>query len=220
MRVLLVDDHTLLRMALGELLAQEGYEVGHAANAEEALDLVAETPPDLVLLDLRMPGGGGLEALKRIRVLHADLPVVMLTSSDEERDLFQALQAGANGYLVKDAEPEELLQGLRKVLDGHTAVASRLTDTLVSMMTAGGRSGSPDTAAAPPDPFGMLTPREREILMHVAKAESNKVIARELGVSDGTVKLHIKAILRKLGVKSRVEAAVKAVELGLTRETT
>ncbi|ABI57015.1 response regulator [Alkalilimnicola ehrlichii MLHE-1] len=217
MRLLLVDDHTLLRVALGDMLSQHGYQVEHAGTEIEALSALAKSPPDVVLLDLRMPGSGGLEVLKRIRSRDSELPVVMLTSSDEERDLLQALQAGANGYLVKDAEPAELIQGLEKVLAGQTAVASRLTDTLVQMM-AGGRSQREGAEASrPPDPFAALTPREREILMHVARAESNKVIARELGVSDGTVKLHIKSILRKLGVKSRVEAAVKAVDLGLTR---
>lgn len=218
MRLLMVDDHTLLRVALAEMLGQQGYQVEQAGTEIEALSALAQDPPDVVLLDLRMPGSGGLEVLKRIRARYPDLPVVMLTSSDEERDLLQALRAGANGYLVKDAEPSELIEGLEKVLAGQTAVASRLTDTLVHMMAGGRGQGNGDKAPCPPDPFATLTPREREILIHVARAESNKVIARELGVSDGTVKLHIKSILRKLGVKSRVEAAVKAVDLGLTRE--
>jgi two-component system nitrate/nitrite response regulator NarL len=163
----------------------------------------------VVLLDLRMPGPGGIEILRRIRSEGLDRRVAMLTTSTEEPDLIASLQAGANGYLLKDMEPDELVAALSDIVAGKTVVAPELTGILARAVRQ-----EPESAPKRPAP-SELTPREQEILCHLAAGQSNKAIARELGISDGTVKLHVKAILRKLAVHSRVEAAVMAVEQGL-----
>ncbi|ABM62729.1 response regulator [Halorhodospira halophila] len=216
MRILLVDDHQLFRAALQELLNAQGLTTESGSGQDDVLGLVDSFGPDLVLLDLRMPGQDGLAVLRQIHERHPGLPVVMLTGSEEERDLFDCLRAGAQGYLLKHNDPEYLISALHQATDGKIAVAPQLTDTLARAL-----GQPPDrTEPGPPDPFAGLTPRERDILERLAAGESNKVIARHLGISDGTVKLHVKSVLRKLGVHSRVEAAIKAVDFGLTRRTT
>ncbi len=217
MRILLVDDHQLFRAALQELLHAQGLTTESGSGQDDVLALIASFQPDLVLLDLRMPGQDGLSVLRQIHEHHPDLPVVMLTGSEEERDLFDCLRAGAQGYLLKHNDPEYLISALHQATGGKIAVAPQLTDTLARAL---GQPPDQRTEQAPPDPFAGLTPRERDILERLAAGESNKVIARHLGISDGTVKLHVKSVLRKLGVHSRVEAAIKAVDFGLTRRTT
>jgi two-component system nitrate/nitrite response regulator NarL len=207
MRVLLIDDHALFRFGLSELLERRGIEVVDAVGEfEEGLARVAEAAPDVVLLDLRMPRLSGLEVLRRLRQAGHNMPVAMLTTSAEERDVIDSLQGGAQGYLLKDMEPDELIQSLEEIVAGRTVVARELTGILAKAVQ--GEREAPEQAAA----FSDLTPREREILCHLAEGRSNKAIARVLGISDGTVKLHVKSILRKLAVHSRVEAAVIAVE--------
>jgi two-component system nitrate/nitrite response regulator NarL len=155
---------------------------------------------------MRMPKASGLDVLRRLRAADQTMPVAMLTTSDEESDLIESLQAGAQGYLLKDMEPDELISALGQIVGGQTVVAKELTGALAKAVKG-------DAPAVDPKPaFSDLTPREREILRHLAEGQSNKAIGRELGISDGTVKLHVKAILRKLNVHSRVEAAVLAVE--------
>jgi two-component system nitrate/nitrite response regulator NarL len=212
MRVLIIDDHALFRVGLQELLTRRGITVIDAiGDGAEGIRLAQESEPDVVLLDLRMPVMDGLTVLRRLREAGMTMPVVMLTTSTEERDLVESLRNGAQGYLIKDMEPDEVVSALEEIVEGNTVVAPELTGVLAKVVQGG---GSDDLA--PEDPFAELTPREREILCHVAEGQSNKVIARNLGISDGTVKLHVKAVLRKLGLHSRVEAAVKAVEHGLT----
>jgi len=143
----------------------------------------------------------------------SDVPVVILTTSADENDLANALRKGARGYLMKDMEPDELVVALQEIKAGKTVVASGLTGVLADLVKNDDRRPSKDSSG----PFSELTPREREILGHLAEGQSNKVIARHLEISDGTVKLHVKAILRKLEVHSRVEAAVMAVEHGIRR---
>jgi two-component system nitrate/nitrite response regulator NarL len=207
MRVLLIDDHALFRFGLRELLERRGIEVIDAVGECDAgIRRVMETRPDVVLLDMRMPHMTGLEVLRRLRQLKLTMPVAMLTTSAEERDLIDSLQSGAQGYLLKDMEPAELIAALKEIVAGKTVVARELTAILARAVQ--GEAAKAETAAA----FSDLTPREREILCHLAEGQSNKAIARVLGISDGTVKLHVKAILRKLDVHSRVEAAVIAVE--------
>lgn len=210
MRVLLIDDHALFRIGLQELLERRGIEVVDAiGDCDQGIRRVAETRPDVLLLDLRMPKVGGLEALRRLRAARQTMPVVMLTTSDDEQDLLAALQTGAQGYLLKDMEPDELIRALEDIVAGRTVIAKELTGVLVKAVKS-------DAATVETKPgFSGLTPRERQILCQLAEGRSNKAIARELGISDGTVKLHVKAILRKLGVHSRVEAAVIAVEENL-----
>ncbi len=208
MRVLLIDDHALFRLGLKELLARRGIEVvGAAADCQEGLLLAQQLLPEVILLDMRMPQMNGLEALRALRQQYPEIPVVMLTTSRDERDLIESLQQGAKGYLLKDMEPDELVSRLQSILYGKTEVAHELSAVLARVV-----QGQP---AGTPSPFSDLTPREAEILRHLAEGQSNKVIARNLGISDGTVKLHVKAILRKLAVHSRVEAAVMAVGHGL-----
>ncbi len=212
MRVLIIDDHALFRVGLQGLLEQRGIEVADAvASGTEGIQRAQELAPDIVLLDLRMPDMGGLEVLQKLRESESNIPVVMLTTSNEEADLIKSLRSGAQGYLLKDMEPDELVSALRDIEKGKNVVAQDLTDALARMVQG-------DAAVADDEgPFSDLTPREMEILCLLAEGQSNKLIARNLGISDGTVKLHVKAILRKLGIHSRVEAAVIAVEQGLRK---
>ena len=214
MRVLLIDDHALFRMGLRELLERREIEVVEAVgDGEEGIALVARHQPDVVLLDMRMPDLNGLDVLIRLRAAHPRMPIVMLTTSREERDVIDSLQKGAQGYLLKDMEPAELIDALNRIVGkGETVVASELTAVLARAVQGGEKEEKVEAGDAF---FSELTPREREILCHLAEGQSNKVIARNLGISDGTVKLHVKAILRKLNVHSRVEAAVIAVEKNL-----
>lgn len=211
MRVLIIDDHALFRVGLQGLLEQRGIEVIDAvAEGSKGLELIEELSPDIVLLDLRMPDMSGLEVLLKAKERRIEIPIVMLTTSNEEQDLVEALRNGAQGYLLKDMEPDELVSALRDIEKGKSVVAHGLTDVLAKMV-----QGDPIEVVKKETPFSELTPRELEILCLLADGQSNKVIARNLGISDGTVKLHVKAILRKLEVHSRVEAAVIAVEQGL-----
>ncbi len=210
MRVLLIDDHALFRIGLQELLERRGIAVAAAVgDCDEGVALVREHRPDVVLLDMRMPRRDGLSVLRQLRGEDQRMPVAMLTTSDDEHDLIHSLQLGAQGYLLKDMEPDDLIAALHEIVGGHTVVAKELTGVLAKAVKGHAPAAKPEAA------FADLTPREREILCHLAEGRSNKVIARHLGISDGTVKLHVKAILRKLAVHSRVEAAVIAVERNL-----
>ncbi len=213
MRVLLIDDHALFRIGLQELLQRRGIDVIAAeGDCDVGIRLARDELPDVILLDMRMPQMSGIEVLRRLRKANLKMPIVMLTTSGEEKDLIDSLQKGAQGYLLKDMEPNELITALDDIVSGKTVVAPELTDVLAKVVQG-------EAAEAPMlhTLFSALTPREREILCHLAEGQSNKVIARNLGISDGTVKLHVKAILRKLDVHSRVEAAVIAVEQNLCR---
>ncbi|NEV61753.1 response regulator [Thiorhodococcus minor] len=210
MRVLLIDDHALFRFGLQELLERRGIEVVAAVgDATAGVQKVAETHPDVVLLDMRMPQLSGLDLLRELRAADQTMPIAMLTTSAEERDVIDSLQGGAQGYLLKDMEPDALIAALGDVVQGKTVVAPELAIVLAKAVQGEAKVAQPQNGATD------LTPREQEILCHLAEGQSNKAIARRLGISDGTVKLHVKAILRKLEVHSRVEAAVIAVERGL-----
>src|SRR5512134_2252092 len=214
-RVLLIDDHALVRKGIEELLQSRGVQVVAAVGSgEEGVRRARELPADLILLDVKMPGMNGIETLKQLRASGVGAPVVMLTMSREDADLSAALRAGAQGYLLKDMEPEELLPALEAAVQGDNVVAQELVGSLAGLVRGG---AAPAPAPRPAAPFAELTPREREILECIADGSSNKMIARALDIADGTVKLHVKAILRKLGMRSRVEAAVAAVEHGLGR---
>jgi two-component system nitrate/nitrite response regulator NarL len=212
MNVLLIDDHTLFRLGLKNLLERSGINVIAAASTgQEGLDMAQDVNPDVILLDMRMPDMDGLEVLKKLRDTGVTVPISMLTTSNEERDLVESLRNGAQGYLLKDMDPEDLVAALHNIVKGETVVAPQLAGTLARALQ--GKSDEMEKKT----PLSSLTPRELEIIEHLAIGQSNKVIARELGITDGTVKLHVKAILRKLEVSSRVEAAVIAVEQGLGR---
>jgi len=209
LRVLLIDDHTLFRVGLEGLLAHRSIDViASIGDGREGLQCAADLNPDVVLLDMRMPDINGIGVLKKLRETGFQNPVVMLTTSTDEHDLVESLRNGAQGYLLKDMEPDELVLALRDIVAGKTVVAPDLAPVLAKVVQGDGTL--PDEAS----PFDELTPREGEILGLLAEGQSNKVIARNLGISDGTVKLHVKAILRKLSIHSRVEAAVIAVEHG------
>jgi two-component system nitrate/nitrite response regulator NarL len=207
-RVLLVDDHTLFRKGLAELLEQRGEirVAGIAANADDALRLFQEVTPDVVITDLHMPPHGGLALLRQIRALDWHGPVLVLTVSDAEDDLAAAMRGGAQGYLLKDMEPDDVVDAVQRAVRGETVVAPAMTLKLVSLL----QGGSP--AANKAEALKQLTAREREILEHLAQGLSNKAIARVLDISHDTVKLHVRHILAKLNLTSRVEAAVFAVE--------
>ena len=215
LRILVIDDHTLFRVGLQGLLEHRGIEVIAAVgDGQEGLALAEQLRPDVVLLDMRMPGLDGLGVLRHLRQSGLRMPIAMLTTSSNEQDLVEALRSGAQGYLIKDMEPDDLVLALRDIVAGKTVVAPDLAPVLAKVVQ--GES----VIARDPSPFSDLTPRESEILVLLAEGLSNKAIARNLGISDGTVKLHVKAILRKLGVHSRVEAAVIAVEQGLRANRT
>ena len=214
MRVLLIDDHTLVRKGIEELLQSRGVQVvASVSSGEEGVRRARELSADIILLDVKMPGMTGIETLKQLRASGIATPVVMLTMSREDADLSAALRGGAQGYLLKDIEPEDLVPALEAVLHGDNVVANEMVGTLARLVGSG--AGAEREVRRLAAPFSELTPRELEILERVADGLSNKMIARALEISDGTVKLHVKGILRKLGMRSRVEAAVTAVEHGL-----
>lgn len=206
-RVLLVDDHTLFRKGLAELLEQRG-EIriaGIAGNGDDALKLLKETQPDVVITDLNMPPHGGLALLRQMRADGWRGPVLVLTVSDAEDDLASAMHAGAQGYLLKDMEPDDVVDAVQRAVRGETVVAPAMTLKLVHLLQGGPQPPKVDALA-------QLTAREREILDYLAQGLSNKAIARALDISHDTVKLHVRHILAKLNLTSRVEAAVFAVE--------
>lgn len=218
MRVLLIDDHTLFRSGLETLLERHGIDVVEAVgDGREGIKKAKELDPEIILLDMRMPDMNGSEVLTALRREGAKMPIVMLTTSNEEEDLVECLRNGAQGYLLKDMEPAELVDALREIVSGKTIVAPELAGVLARVVQGDGLNPE-EPPELPANPFAELTPRELEILCLVAEGQSNKVIARNLGISDGTVKLHVKAILRKLDVHSRVEAAVMAVEQNLCQK--
>ncbi|RLA12004.1 MAG: two-component system response regulator NarL [Gammaproteobacteria bacterium] len=207
LRTILIDDHMLFREGLTSLLQRRNIDVLAAVgDGYEGIELAQELKPDIILLDKRMPILDGISVLKHLRKLELDIPIVMLTTSSNEEDLLGALKAGARGYLLKDMEPDALVTALREIQFGKTVVAPHLTSVLVRFV----RGDMTDSKTS--GPFSELTPRESEILELMAAGQGNKVIARNLGISDGTVKLHVKAVLRKLDVHSRVEAAVMYIE--------
>jgi len=207
-RVMLVDDHTLFRKGLAELLhGREDIEVVAAtAGATEAARLMQETKPDVLLLDLNLPPHGGLALLRTLQDYGWGGPTLILTVSDSEDDLANALHAGARGYLLKDMEPEDVTDAILRAARGETVVAPAMTMKLVDLLQPGRKNKTKDNL------LRQLTEREREILDHLARGMSNKAIARALDISYDTVKLHVRHILAKLSFTSRVEAAVFAVE--------
>lgn len=214
MRVMLVDDHLLFRRGMEVLFERSGIEVAASVgDGWEAIRKAREVRPDAILLDLRMDGLDGLTTLDYLQELDGDPAILVLTMSEDEEDLISALRSGACGYLLKDSDPEAVVTAVqRAVSEGGCTVTPRLSGTLATVIRD--RQDTPE----PTDPLGGLTLREREVLAHLGMGKSNKVIARALDISDGTVKLHVKAILHKLGVRSRVEAALFAAEHGLAKK--
>lgn len=225
-QLLLVDDHTLFRRGLKALLAQdERFDVGcEAGDLGEALRCLTQRQPDVILLDNHLPGVRGVEGIPALKDAAPKARILMLTVSENADDLAAALQAGADGYLLKTVESDQLAQTIVKVMDGESVISPEMLTKLVSAFRT--RPLVPATESAPtplepPRPNGssapdLLSPREREILLLIARGDSNKLIARELDIAETTVKIHVQHILRKLGLSSRVQAAVYATSRGLT----
>ncbi|MEO3762458.1 response regulator transcription factor [Streptomyces sp. B8F3] len=214
-RVMLADDQVLVRAGFSALLdAQQDVEVcGEAADGEQAVAVVRERRPDVVLMDIRMPVLDGLEATRRITGDPdlAEVKVVMLTTFELDEYVFEAIRAGASGFLVKDTEPEELVRAVRAVVEGDALLSPGVTRRLISEFAA--RSKEPAAAAA----LDELTEREREVMALVGMGLSNEEIARRLVVSPLTAKTHVSRTMVKLGVRDRAQLVVQAYESGLVR---
>ena len=206
--ILVIDDHPLFRKGVIQLIQMaQGFNiVGEASSGEEGIELAYALHPDMILLDLNMKDMNGIDVLKVIKAAGIESRVIMLTVSDHADDLVAALRAGADGYLLKDMEPEELLASITEAARGRMALSSGLTGMLAHALKQDSRPKNPDEAG--------LTEQERKILERIATGLSNKLIARELDIAEGTVKVHVKHLLKKLNLRSRVEAAVWAVGHG------
>jgi DNA-binding NarL/FixJ family response regulator len=210
LRVVLVDDQDLVRTGFRLILSVEDdiEVVGEAADGDSAVELVDRLRPDVVLMDVQMPGTDGVRATERI-VGAGDAAVVMLTTFDRDDYLFDALQAGASGFLLKNARPEELVAAVRTAAAGQALLAPEATRRVIARFT--GSSG----AVYRPDLLAGLTDREREVLEAVARGHTNAEIAGQLHLGEATVKTHVSRVLAKLGVRDRVQAVVLAYESGL-----
>ncbi|WP_231600288.1 two-component system response regulator NarL [Stutzerimonas frequens] len=197
----------MMRRGLRDLLDLEDdlETVGEAGNGEDAIRLAQEVEPDLILMDLNMPGIDGLETTRRMRDADIDARIIMFTVSDEQGHVLEALRNGADGYLLKDMDAEQLIEQIRIAATGRMALSPELTQVLAEAIRVRPKpSGQVQ--------FSSLTKREKEVLRQIAKGQSNKMIARKLGITEGTVKVHVKNLLHKLGLRSRVEAAVWVLE--------
>lgn len=205
-RLLIIDDHPLFRRGVMQLVQMAGqFEVvGEASSGQEGIEMAKRLAPDMVLLDLNMKDMSGLDVLKELKSWDNDPRVVMLTVSDQSEDLIGALRLGADGYLLKEMDPEELVGKLKEAAAGQVTLTERLTRLLAHSLREDNRPKDPDQAG--------LTEQEGRILEQISLGKSNKLIARELNIAEGTVKVHVKHLLRKLNLRSRVEAAVWAVE--------
>jgi DNA-binding NarL/FixJ family response regulator len=212
LRVLIADDQPLLRKGFAMILAAEPdlEVVGEAADGEEAVALTERLGPDVVLMDIRMPGVDGIEATRRITTAHPEVRIVVLTTFDLDEYVFASLRAGASGFLLKDAKEDQLVTALRVAADGGSLFAPSVTRRLVDRF-ATHETGTPYL------PAPELTGREREVWELVAQGLSNAEIAARLFISEHTTKSHVASLLQKLGVPSRVQAVVLAYETGLVR---
>lgn len=229
-RLLVVDDHNLFRRGLIALLAQDSrFSVaGEAADASEAQRIASRLQPDVILLDNHLPGVSGIDAIGGLKAAAPQARVVMLTVSENEEDLAAGLRAGADGYLLKTIDTEELANSIARIWDGDSVISPEMMGKLVGLLRATpGQAAAvaPAEVQAPAsararvagnDPIHSLSPREGEILRLIAHGASNKLIARELDIAETTVKIHVQHILRKLELSNRVHAAVYATERGWT----
>ncbi|MFK4106848.1 response regulator [Streptomyces sp. NPDC019531] len=212
--MLVVDDQAVVRAGFAAIVDAEPdlTVVGEAGDGAEAVSLATREAPDLVLMDIRMPGMDGLTATRLITALEPRPRVLVLTTFDLDVYVYEALRAGSSGFLLKDAQPEDLLSAIRVVAAGDGILAPAVTRRLIDTFAQG----------APPPPgvtgaLGQLTPREREVLLRIASGLTNAEIAADLGVATGTVKTHVNALLNKLGLRDRVQATILAYESGLIR---
>lgn len=210
MKILVCDDQAVIRDGLELLLKLERdvEVVGTAADGSEALGIIARSNPDLVLMDLKMPGMNGIEATRQIRAHFPNVRVLVLTTYDDEQWVLDAIRAGAAGYLLKDTPREEIMKAIRGTLGGKTFVDPGVAGKLLNRVTT--NQVQPETTLS-----GQLTEREMEVLRLIAHGLSNTEIASRLHLSDGTVRNHVSAILSKLGVADRTQAAIIAIQHGL-----
>jgi two-component system nitrate/nitrite response regulator NarL len=213
-RILVVDDHTLFRRGLIALLHADPRftVVAEAGDAGVAQRRAAEVRPDVILLDNHLPGVKGIDALAGLLEATPEARVLMLTVSEDERDLGAALRGGAHGYLLKTVDSQDMAAAIVRAMAGESTISPEMTGTLITAFRTQPGGGAPLLAAAlaPPDPIDSLSAREREILGHISNGASNKDIARALDIAENTVKIHVQHILRKLNLSSRVQAAVYA----------
>jgi two-component system, NarL family, nitrate/nitrite response regulator NarL len=204
--ILIIDDHPLIRRGIRDLANMDSaFEViGDTDNGIDGLDLAVSLQPDIVLLDLNMDKVNGLETLQSMKLANIDSRIIILTVSDNEIDIVRTLRAGADGYLLKDMEPEDMLEQLHQVVNGHIVLSPKVSELVVRGLHEEKLMESRNEVA--------LTNREQQILDLIAKGLSNKHIARKLDIVEGTVKVHVKNLLRKLNLRSRVEAAVWVIE--------
>ncbi len=206
--VIIVDDHPLMRKGLRQLIdMDDGLDcIGEAACGDDAVRLAVANEPDVILLDLNMPGMSGIDTLKALRTAEIFARIIVFTVSDNQDDVITALKAGADGYLLKDTDPDEVMAAIHQVVAGQLTISEKLSQVLASAISKRREIG--------PN-IDSLTDRERQILKAIAAGYSNKIIGRKLDIAEGTVKVHVKKVLKKLGFRSRVEAAIWAVEQGL-----
>ena len=220
-RVLLADDHTMVRRGMRDFLSlhDDLKIVGEAADGAEAIEQAASLRPDVVVMDLLMPGVDGIEATVRIKAANPDVEIVAITSFVEEARIVAALEAGASGFLLKDAEADELAAAIRAAASGEVHLDPVVAGIVARHMRdqAGGATGHGADRAA--DPFDSLTARERDVLGGIARGFSNRAIADDLGITERTARTHVSNILAKLGLSSRTQAALLAVQHGLERST-
>lgn len=215
LRILLVDDHALFRAGIASLLASRSTVevVGEAQNGQEALEAARALKPDIVLMDVHMPGVDGIQATRMITTALPDVKVVMLTVSDQDRDLFEAIKSGAHGYLLKNLEPEELFDYLSGISRGEAPLSRVMAAKILNEFAS--QAARPKGADAP-ESSEALTPREKEVLKLVASGATNKEIATSLTLTENTVKNHLRNILEKLHLENRTQAAAYALKMGLT----
>lgn len=203
-QLILIDDHPMLRNGVAQLISLEDnlHVVAESSSGEQGIALALQHNPDLILLDLNMKGLSGIDTLIALKRAEVDAKVIIFSVSDNKTDVVQALKFGADGYLLKDSEPDELISKINRALNGELVLSEALAQVVA-------RSLQPPSST---NPIEQLTHREFEILRSIAGGNSNKAIAKKLGITEGTVKVHVKNLLKKLNLKSRVEAAVWAVE--------
>ena len=214
-RLVLADDQAVVRSGLGMILGAEAdiEVIGEAANGDEAVTTVRTLRPDVALMDIRMPGLDGIEATRRICAdPMTSSRVLILTTFDLDEYLYEAMRAGASGFLLKTAEPADLIAGVRTVARGDALVSPEITRRLLDEFTSG-----PPPGTERPDALAELTPRELDVMRLLARGNSNAEIAAELFLSTGTVKTHVASVLAKLGARDRVQVVVRAYETGLVR---
>jgi two-component system, NarL family, nitrate/nitrite response regulator NarL len=219
-RILLVDDHALFRSGVRSLLQRhpEFEIVGEAGDGMEGVKRAGQLKPDVVLLDLHMPGLSGRETARMMAEESPGSRVLMLTVSEDAEDLIETLRAGACGYLLKNIEADTLISAINKAAAGESTISPQLMGKLLDGVRGDLPPKSSAVQAAVPSELNKLSPREREILGFIARGQSNKEIARELDLAESTVKIHVQNILRKLNLTSRVQAAVFAVEQGIVQD--